>query len=202
MKKRMLCLLVSLCLVLFQTAPAFAANSNAVSEASNGVVQVYAQTQLSNGRELGATGSAFGVGTIGEETDIFVTNRHVVTQVNQDGSLTQSQRVYLMLEEDSYTTTVRAVESEGQLYTVDALPPIYDIQTERMVACDVLYISQDFDFAVLQARERVPGRVALELAAAKDGRYADSTQGEMLRDLIIRGLRAWKAQPGQSGEAM
>ena len=30
--------------------------------------------------------------------------------------------------------------------------------------------------------------MALELAAAKDGRYADSTQGEMLRDLIIRGL--------------
>ena len=45
-------------------------------------------------------------------------------------------------------------------------------------------------------------KMALELAAAKDGRYADSTQGEMLRDLIIRGLRAWKAQPGQSGEAM
>ncbi|HJB76056.1 hypothetical protein [uncultured Oscillibacter sp.] len=44
--------------------------------------------------------------------------------------------------------------------------------------------------------------MALELAAAKDGHYADSTQGEMLRDLIIRGLRAWKAQPGQSGEAM
>ena len=92
----------------------------------------------------------------------------MVTAANQDGSLTQSQRVYLMLEENSYTTTVRAVESEGQLYTVDALPPIYDIQTERMVACDVLYISQDFDFAVLQARERVPGRVALELAAGAE----------------------------------
>ena len=40
--------------------------------------------------------------------------------------------------------------------------------------------------------------MALELAAAKDSRYADSTQGEMLRDLIIRGLRAWKAQPGEA----
>ena len=81
------------------SAQAAGTESGIVSQAVNGVVQVYAQTQLSNGREIGATGSAFGVGTIGEETDIFVTNRHVVTQVNQDGSLTQAQRVYIMVGE-------------------------------------------------------------------------------------------------------
>lgn len=167
MKRRMAIFLVVLCLVL--SVPVMVAGKDQTpAQAANGVVQVYAETTLSDGMVYAGVGSAFGVGKIGEETDIFITNRHVVTAANQDGSLTQSQRVYLMLEEDSYTTTVRAVESEGQLYTVDALPPIYDIQTERMVACDVLYISQDFDFAVLQARERVPGRVALELAAGAE----------------------------------
>ena len=112
MKKRMLCLLVSLCLVLFQTAPAFAANSNAVSEASNGVVQVYAETVRSDGTVAMGVGTAFGVGTVGEPTNIFVTNRHVVTAENADGSLTQSQTVYLMLGANALSVTLRAVEEQ------------------------------------------------------------------------------------------
>lgn len=163
MKRRIVIFLVVLAMVL--AVPVMAAgNDRAAAEAANGVVQVYAETVRSDGSVYAGVGSAFGVGKIGEQTDIFVTNRHVVTVANQDGSLTQAQRVYLMLEENSYTTTQRAVESEGQLYTVADLPPLYDANTNRMVECRVLYISQDYDFAILQALEPVPDRVALELA--------------------------------------
>lgn len=150
------------------SAQAAGTESGIVSQAVNGVVQVYAQTQLSNGRELGATGSAFGVGTIGEETDIFVTNRHVVTEENQDGSLTQAQRVYIMVGENVLTTTQRSVLSGGELYLRDDLPTVYDINTDRMIPCQVLYVSEDYDFAILQAQEKVPGRVAMELAPRGD----------------------------------
>ena len=33
-----------------------------------------------------------------------------------------------------------------------------------MIPCQVLYVSEDYDFAILQAQEKVPGRVAMELA--------------------------------------
>ncbi len=165
MKKRMLCLLVSLCLVLFQTAPAFAANSNAVSEASNGVVQVYAETVRSDGTVAMGVGTAFGVGTVGEPTNIFVTNRHVVTAENADGSLTQSQTVYLMLGANALSVTLRAVEIDGELVmSEEYLPPLYTANTSQMVACEVLYISDEYDLAVLKTREPVEDRVALELA--------------------------------------
>lgn len=170
MKKAMVWIVIMLVLgmALNISAQAAGTQSQTVSQAVNGVVQVYAQTQMSNGQVLGATGSAFGVGTIGEETDIFVTNRHVVTEENQDGSLTQAQRVYIMVGENTLTTTQRSVLSGGQLYLRDDLPTVYDINTDRMIPCQVLYVSEDYDFAILQAQEKVPGRVAMELAPRGD----------------------------------
>lgn len=57
-----------------------------------------------------------------------------------------------------------------------------------------------------QERRRItfsPSReMALELAAVKESHYAGGTQGEMLRDLIARGLLAWKSQSSQNGKAM
>ena len=90
MKRRMAIFLVVLCLVL--SVPVMVAGKDQTpAQAANGVVQVYAETTLSDGMVYAGVGSAFGVGKIGEETDIFITNRHVVTAANQDGSLTQSQ---------------------------------------------------------------------------------------------------------------
>ena len=169
MKKAMVWIVIMLALGMALNISAQAApQSQAVSQAVNGVVQVYAQTQLSDGQVIGATGSAFGVGTIGEETDIFVTNRHVVSEENQDGSLTQAQRVYIMVGENTLTTTQRSVLYGGELYLRDDLPTIYDINTDRMIPCQVLYVSEDYDFAILQAQEKVPGRVAMELAPRGD----------------------------------
>lgn len=169
MKKARVWIVIMLVLGMALNISAQAApQSQAVSQAVNGVVQVYAQTQLSDGQVIGATGSAFGVGTIGEETDIFVTNRHVVSEENQDGSLTQAQRVYIMVGENTLTTTQRSVLYGGELYLRDDLPTIYDINTDRMIPCQVLYVSEDYDFAILQAQEKVPGRVAMELAPRGD----------------------------------
>lgn len=158
--------LVWMCLLAvgLTLVPAYAEDSQAVSDATNGVVQVYTETVRSDGSVYSGVGSAFGVGRVGQETDIFVTNRHVVTVDNQDGSLTQAQRVYLLTDGDSLTITQRAVELDGELYTAEDLPTLYDANVNRMVECDVLYVSEDYDFAVLRALEPVEGRVALELA--------------------------------------
>ena len=38
----------------------------------------------------------------------------------------------------------------------------------------------------------VPPELAAELTAVRQSRYPDKAQGAMLRDLIARGIRAWK----------
>lgn len=169
MKKRMLCLLAALCLILVQAMPAFAANGNPVSEAANGVVQVYSETVLSNNTVHMAVGTAFGVGTVGEPTNIFVTNRHVITQENDDGSLTQAQTVYLMLGQNALTITQRAVEIDGELVSSpEYLPPLYSANTSQMVACEVIFVSDESDLAILKTRDPVSDRVALELAGSAE----------------------------------
>lgn len=185
MKKAMVWIVIMLVLGMALNISAQAApQSQAVSQAVNGVVQVYAQTQLSDGQVIGATGSAFGVGTIEEETDIFIINRHVVSEENQDGSLTQAQRVYIMVGENTLTTTQRSVLSGGELYLRDDLPTIYDINTDRMIPCQVLYVSEDYDFAILQAQEKVPGGVAMELAPRGD----DQGMGQQVYALGYPGI--------------
>ena len=44
----------------------------------------------------------------------------------------------------------------------------------------------------------VPKELAAELTMVKQSRYADETQGEMLRDLIARGVQVWQ-QTGKGG---
>ena len=48
----------------------------------------------------------------------------------------------------------------------------------------------------------VPQDLAAELAATRRTCYIDESQGEMLRDLITRGLHAWAQQNGQSRQAL
>lgn len=47
----------------------------------------------------------------------------------------------------------------------------------------------------------MPQELAAELAAVKEARYSDETQGAMLRDLIARGIQAWH-QYGDNRPAM
>ena len=174
MKKRIPALFLAMLILLLPAAAA--SDANPVSEATNGVVQVYSETTLSDGTMVAGTGTAFGVGTVGEPATIFITNRHVVTAQNADGSLTQSQRVYLMLGQNALTITQRAVEVDGELYASEEyLPPLYDANTNQMVACTVLFCSEEYDLAILQTAEPVEGRMALPLLKADGNVEAGQT---------------------------
>ena len=70
-----------------------------------------------------------------------------------------------MLGQNTLTITQRAALIEGDLYLDEEnLPPLYTANTNRMVPCDVVYISEEYDIAILKTDEPVEGRVALELA--------------------------------------
>ncbi len=136
-----------------------AAGSNkAVTEDEKGVAMVY--SEFVSG--IGCTGSAFGIGTVGENTDTFITNKHVVCDL-ENGSA-EAKEVYLVLDEDSFTTNEYYIfDTDGNAYLYDYEMP----DTNSMVKCDILYCSDDYDFAIIQAKSPVD-RVALKLASSAD----------------------------------
>ncbi len=129
---------------------------DSASDAVNGVVRVMAI--YDNGV---STGSAFGVGETGKNTRYFVTNRHVITTTDDDGEYVVATRVYLVLDANSATMTEYAIDIDGEKVTYDE--SYTDINTDRMVECDVLYYSEEQDIAILKAVSEVD-RVALSLA--------------------------------------
>lgn len=140
--------LLALCLVLSLTAVAGAAG-NPVSDARNGVARVLA-TYEDGSLSLG---TAFGVGTAGEEASYFVTNRHVITPAPLD--------VFIVLDDDAYS-------------------PSFGLQESHLVRCAITYVDDGTgpDLAVLKPNAPV-GRLALpllereeELLAAGDAVYA------------------------------
>ena len=141
---------IVLCSVSVATPKVYAA-SNPVEEACNGVVRIYAENPDGSGRC--GTGSGFAVGKKGKNSDVFVTNWHVVTN---NGSA--ECNVYIMLDDQAIT-----IDAEGYVY------PNYD----HMVACDVLYYGVQYpDVAVIKAREDF-GAKALALMKAEN-----ATRGE------------------------
>ena len=168
-KKLFVALVLALCLLLSGCTD----GAITAREARNGVVRVLViptfhyysvETEEYMGSEevSPSVGSAFGVGDAGEETDIFVTNRHVIEQdpmvivprMNNQGELIDAYRVttnsiYLLLDNFAYN------RSTGEL------------DASRAVPCTVIYAGseEEEDVAVLRAPEPVPGRVALALQA-------------------------------------
>lgn len=178
MKKRILALALAVMLLAVMFTGCASKKTCTTNEARNGVVRVLAfyegnECYDTSGRYLGdlsrykyvrSSGSAFGVGKAGEETDIFVTNRHVVeseswmdttvTVTGEDGSERQIDAyvrlyitgVYILLDDYGYTA------NNG-------------LDNSRSVPCEVLY-EADYDhadLAVLKAAEPVAGRMALAL---------------------------------------
>lgn len=123
---------------------------NAVSKARHGVVRVLAMSPDGNSF---ATGSGFGIGRAGEETEYFVTNWHVVAD---DNDKVGSQDIYIMLSDDAITADT-AVDDEWQFdYT-------------KMIKCKVVFVADQYpDVAILQAEKKVPGRIALTLRSARE----------------------------------
>lgn len=108
---------------------------------------------------LGGSGTAFGVGSAGNTTDIFVTNRHVVSGssgiIQLQGRNGNDVPVY-------YTTTVTAVYILLDDYSYDSSN---GLDKSRAVPCSIVYKAEDNgpDLAVLRASEPVEGRMALPL---------------------------------------
>ena len=151
MKKRLLSgILLTALTLLYLTGTACAATSanNAAADSRNGVVRVIVL------RPDGyyALGSAFAVGKAGEETDIFVTNDHVVydTYVDESGTAMALPAVSVWILKSSI-----------------ALNPVLGLDTSQAIPCEVLYAAETGypDMAILKAAEPMPGRTALPLLA-------------------------------------
>ena len=125
-------------------------------DAASGDVGVYAQ-----GETLTATGSAFGVGSAGKQTDVFVTNRHVVADLEGE-----------LLGWASDTVALVAKGKLGGVYLLkdDFAYSTTGLDTSRAVPCRVIYQADEnhADLAVLRSAEPVEGRVALPLLAEGD----------------------------------
>lgn len=167
--QRCLASLMAALLIFLMTGTAFASGT-AAAESRNGVVRVVAPYEVdlyepNSGAYVGtlsgySRGSAFGVGSAGEETDVFVTNRHVVTE--EDGLITYDGAVCYA----KYTITGYYILLDDYAYNTES----FTIDTSRAIPCTVIYLgeSDDADVAVLRAAEKVPDRVALALQNDED----------------------------------
>jgi len=152
MKKRILSLVMFLILILgLCPSVAMAAGNDKVKDCRNGVVRVFAET--SEGRyDYIAFGSAFGIGTIGEATDTFVTNTHVV--VDEKGKL--MDKIMITTEDDAVKFYY---DGRGEVES-------WDIDYDKMIECEVIYYDEDDgypDVAIIRAERIVDNRVALPL---------------------------------------
>ena len=148
MKKRVMAvaMLLSMVLGLF-TISAFADNNQAVMDCREGVVRVVA---IFSGGGV-STGSAFGVGDAGEETDTFVTNTHVVFD-SESGRL--ADEVYIATTDDAV-----------KVYYDNSGNVSVELDYDELFECEVLHYEGSMypDVAIIQAEEEVSGRVALPL---------------------------------------
>lgn len=162
-----------------------ASGGNAASSSRSGVARVLALYELylgddSLGVTVPAVGSSFGVGKTGEETDIYVTNRHVVGDSQEEWSTYDliyyiqgeaGLQAYAAQYEDA-TILVDYKLTRAYLLLDDfAYSDSTGLDPSRSVPCDVIYIAggNEPDLAVLRAAEPVKGRTALPLAPAESG---------------------------------
>ncbi|MDE6933862.1 MAG: trypsin-like peptidase domain-containing protein [Oscillospiraceae bacterium] len=167
MKHRCLALFMAVLMttaLLTGTAQAADNGDTAAREARNGVVRILtlikqdlydANQKYVGSRTLSSTGTGFGVGTAGKETDVFVTNRHVVTQ-ESDIATVNGVNYYAL-----YTITGVYVLLDSFAFNGNT----FELDNSRSIPCTVLYVGEgeDADVAILRAAEPVQGRVALPL---------------------------------------
>lgn len=138
-----------------------------IRNAYKGVVRIF-------NPEDGSKGSGFGVGKAGEETDIFITNRHVVA--NEDGIIADA--VYILLDNEAITYSY---DEDGNCY--------YSKDENHIVKCKVLYTTAgNPDFAILQAERKVEGRIALPLMS-----YVHANEMDTVYALGYPGLADYNA---------
>ncbi len=186
MKRRIISVFTALVLIFALAGTAAAASGgNAAADSRGGVARVLSVFELyydgeSVGVTMPAVGSSFGVGKAGQETDIFVTNRHVVGDSQE--LLSSYDLVYYMYGAEA--ALAYASEFEEEFITVDrkltraylllddyAYSDSTGLDPSRSVPCSVIYVADEDepDLAVLRAAEPVKGRKALPLAPAESG---------------------------------
>ena len=151
MKKFLKYLLESLLIVSMLTAgfagsasSVYAAGGENIEEACQGVVRVFSVFG-----DDAASGSGIIVGKTGEESDIIVTNWHVVAEEDYSGNVSLADEVYILLDNEAYT-------KDG-------------FDENHAIKCKVLYTTTGYpDFAILQAEKKIPGRKALPLMSASN----------------------------------
>lgn len=142
-----------------------------IRNARNGVVRVLA-VDYSNGRIVsGGTGTAFGVGTAGEDADTFLTNWHVVTSDN-----VVCDEVYLVLDSDAVW-----IEYQMDVATGETAWTGFGFEENAgamVVRCEVVYATTDLggypDYAILRTAKPVPGVKALPLLSTETAKVMNT----------------------------
>lgn len=148
----MLCLVTAVMFLLSPLSRCHAAGTeeSAVENACRGVVRIFSDY----GNGYCGSGSGFGVGTAGQMTDIYVTNRHVVTK---DGKL--AERVFILLSNEAVLC------EDGYIVQMNA---------DQMVECEVIYVTDAYpDVAILKALHPIEDHIALPLMYAEDAKRGD-----------------------------
>lgn len=156
-----------------------------VAGSRSGVVRVLSLYELYlDGDSLGmistSVGSSFGVGKTGKETDVFVTNRHVVADYQEEWSAydlvyymrgANGLRAYAEQYNDSVILVDYKLTRAYLLLDDYAYSDSTGLDSSRSVPCSIIYIADEDepDLAVLRSAEPVKGRTALPLAPAESG---------------------------------
>lgn len=122
-----------------------------LAEVKKGVVQIwatgYAGDKSFSNPVAAWSGTGFAVGTAGEDSDVFLTNWHVVTGSDFD---IQHTRVWILLDNAT-------------------LDEYYVPNPATAVECEVLYTTTGYpDFAVIRALEPIQGFKALPLLSSEE----------------------------------
>ena len=163
MKKKMLCTVMVLVVLLSALLPAtaFAAKETPVSAAKDAVVRLLMEDE----EGVIYTGSAFGVGKSGKAPEYFVTNAH--NCLDDNGNL--MTKIYILLDSSAVTITKEPKMFED-LFVIGTVKDI-KFDYDRMVECDVVNrssISLYPDVAVLKSVKPISDRITLKLTKSSE----------------------------------
>lgn len=150
--KIMLTALLLVAIVCWQTTGIGMAKEkeNDVDKSCHGVVRILSM----EGDYFLSTGTGFGVGKEGKPTDIFVTNRHVVT--GSDGESINKDGIYILLDDKSVSITQTILGGEIKA------------DKSKLIKCKVLKNSKDYpDVAIIQAEKVIDSKKALPLLSTE-----------------------------------
>ncbi len=177
-------LLVTLIIVMLVSAtiiPVSASENQKIVDASQSVVRILAEAEDGSM----STGTAFYVGKSKNGKDVFITNRHVVTDDNfdhcrriyilRDNSTSVKYSVYAYANANGYR--ISYTPTDNSLPQADVAYGGIDMDTSRNISCDILYTSyseDEPDIAIIEAYENIEGLKPLPLLATENVKLSSS----------------------------